>query len=222
MLRFLGRGAHSRVSSVCPVPIHESRLRSATKRAIDIAGALLLIVVAAPALLVISALVKITSRGSVLFAHRRVGRYGTRFSCFKFRTMYADRPLSAKEAERFAVSFKLQDDPRVTPVGRFLRRSSLDELPQLWNVACGTMSLVGPRPLVEPELSSHYSAEARERLLSVRPGLTGPWQISGRPRVDYPERATLEAGYASTSSLRGDLLTILKTAWGVVSLRGSG
>lgn len=222
VLRFLGRGAGSQAPRAPHVPIHQSVARSAMKRALDLVGSLLLFVITSPALIVISALVKATSRGSVFFAHRRVGRYGHNFSCFKFRTMYTDRPLSSEEARRFAVNYKLEDDPRVTPVGRVLRRSSLDELPQLWNVICGTMSLVGPRPLIEQELDSHYPSEERRRLLSVRPGLTGPWQVSGRPRVDYPERARLEAGYASTSSLTGDVLILLKTAWGVVSLRGSG
>lgn len=222
MLRFLGARAVFAGRHLSHIPIQESLTRSSVKRTLDVIGALLLLVITLPALIAIAGLVKLSSRGPILFSHPRVGRDGVSFMCLKFRTMHEDRALTSGDARRFATSYKLRDDPRVTIVGRVLRRSSLDELPQLWNVIRGSMSLVGPRPLVDHELRSQYSIEARKRLLSVRPGLTGPWQVSGPPRADYPGRAQIEAEYASSCSLRADALIILKTVWSVMSLRGSG
>ncbi len=167
--------------------------------------------------------------GPVFFSHRRVGRGGRTFGCLKFRSMRpdADRHLAellardpAARAE-WQAARKLRQDPRVTPFGRVLRATSLDELPQLINVLRGDMSLVGPRPVVQEELDQHYApAAAAADYLSVRPGITGPWQVSGRSDMEYRERVALDAAYARNPSLRKDLALLAHTV--VVVLRRQG
>jgi exopolysaccharide production protein ExoY len=203
-------------------PMFDSSVRSAIKCAFDIACAVILIVLTLPVFLIIGGAVRLSSRGPIFFSHERVGVGGRRFGCLKFRTMRLDTSLSAADIERFEQRFKLDNDPRVTPVGRLLRRTSLDELPQLFNVLSGRMSFVGPRPLVPEELEDHYTDGGRALLLSVRPGLTGPWQLSGPPRVEYPERTSVELSYVTDASLRGDLWMILRTVQSVCAMHGSG
>jgi lipopolysaccharide/colanic/teichoic acid biosynthesis glycosyltransferase len=215
----------SRVRSLSSPPrssLLDSRFKSASKRAFDIAFAVVLIVLALPVLLSIAVAVKLSSRGSFFFLHERIGRDGRTFKCMKFRTMRADETLSAADVERFKQRFKLDQDPRVTPLGRLLRRTSLDELPQLFNVLGGSMSVVGPRPLISEELDQHYSREQQEALLSVRPGLTGPWQLSGSPRAEYPERTMIELSYLTAPGARRDLMMIVRTILSVCTMRGSG
>ncbi|MEQ9449817.1 MAG: sugar transferase, partial [Rhodospirillaceae bacterium] len=152
------------------------------KRLLDLVGALTILTVLAPLLLSLAVAIKATSRGPVLFRQERVGKGGSRFSIFKFRSMYCDaeerRAALLAKSDRKGVCFKVKKDPRVTPVGRFLRRFSLDELPQLLNVVNGEMSLVGPRPALPQEVAA-YPSNALERL-NAKPGLTGVWQVSGR------------------------------------------
>ncbi|MEY4608848.1 MAG: hypothetical protein RL625_1065, partial [Gemmatimonadota bacterium] len=193
-----------------------STVQYAAKRAVDVASALIGLVLLTPLSLLVGCVIKLDSRGPVLFRHRRMGRGGIEFDCLKFRTMEvgAESRLNADpELSRLyrANNFRVPDeiDPRVTRVGRFLRRTSLDELPQLINVLVGEMSLIGPRPLVQDELA-HFDGSER-LLLSVRPGITGMWAVSGRHAVAYPERAEIELGYVRTWSLLGDLLISLKT-----------
>jgi exopolysaccharide production protein ExoY len=171
------------------------------KRALDVAASAVFLVLALPILAVIAAAIKITSPGPVLFRQRRVGRHGTDFRIFKFRTMYTDAEQQLRanvELHRLFVdgSHKIPSrlDPRVTRVGRILRRTSLDELPQFLNVLLGHMSLVGPRPVERTQLERDYCG-FEASYLRMRPGLTGLWQVSGRSTIQFPERAHLDSRY---------------------------
>ncbi len=196
------------------------------KRAFDVAGSALLLVALAPLLAWIAWQVVRTGR-PVLFEHERIGREGRPFRCYKFRTMVpdADRVLAnllARDPESRAAwsrDFKLRDDPRVTPIGAWLRRTSFDELPQLWNVLRGDMSLVGPRPVVAAELARY--GDAVRYYLDSRPGLTGLWQISGRNDVDYAERVALDAWYIKNWSLWYDVVILVKTVRVVLDGKGA-
>jgi Undecaprenyl-phosphate galactose phosphotransferase WbaP len=186
------------------------------KRAFDIIGASAAIIVFSPLIAVIVVCAYVSS-GSALFKHRRVGRGGRVFSCLKFRTMVpnADQVLqnllnSNREIkEEWLRDHKLRDDPRVTRLGRFLRRTSLDELPQLWNVLRGEMSLVGPRPVVPDELQRYGNKVST--FLSTRPGITGLWQISGRNDIDYRRRVALDVCYVRSRSISLDLYILVMT-----------
>ena len=185
------------------------------KRIIDFLAATLLIVASAPLMTLLVIAVKLSSPGPALFAHKRVGKDRRVFLCKKLRTMVVDAEewldrdpeLKAKHREN---GFKLpsRSDPRVTRLGAFLRYTHLDELPQLLNVMTGDMSLVGPRPVVEEELD--WYGDATDELLSVRPGVFGPWTSQGKNRVDYPERVEVELGYIRDRSFGKDLRLILK------------
>jgi exopolysaccharide biosynthesis polyprenyl glycosylphosphotransferase len=183
------------------------------KRAIDVAGAAIGLVLLAPILGVVALLVKFTSPGPVLFAQRRIGRNNHPFRMLKFRTMYEGSDRLKAELEHLneaaAPMFKIARDPRVTPVGRFLRRTSLDELPQLWNVLVGEMSLVGPRPLV-PSEDAHVIGWHRDRL-DLTPGLTGPWQVMGRTSIPFQEMIKLDYLYVAEWSLWNDIKLLLRT-----------
>jgi len=201
-------------------------LSDAVKRLMDFVGAVVLLALLAPLLTLIAILIKIDSRGPVLFAHRRLGREGKHFDCLKFRTMEVDaeqRVFTDEKLRHHYVSndFKipLHLDPRITRLGRFLRRSSIDELPQLWNVVQGEMALVGPRPIVALE-ATHYG-DWLPVLLSVRPGVTGRWAVGGRSHVGYPGRVEVELDYVRSRSLLIDVLILLKTPWAVVTQRGA-
>jgi exopolysaccharide production protein ExoY len=205
-----------------PVP------RPALKRLFDVVGALALTVALLPLLLVIAALVK-ADGGPVLFAHERVGRGGRRFGCLKFRSMVVDsaarlEALLAADPDARAeweATRKLKRDPRVTAFGRFLRASSLDELPQLLNVLRGEMSLVGPRPVMASELSAQYGPAAAAQYASVRPGITGLWQVSGRSDTSYAARVAMDMRYLANPTLLGDLLILLRTPLAVLARRGA-
>ena len=192
-------------------------VRDAVKRAIDVVLSAIGLTIAAPVLLAAAFAIRWETPGSPIFGHVRIGRGGRRFRCWKLRTMAADaEQLLLADAVLLEAyqrnGFKLPDasDPRVTGVGRVLRQSSLDELPQLWNVLVGDMSLVGPRPLVADELR-HYDGHVLT-LLSVRPGLTGAWAVNGRHHLPYPQRAEIELDYVRTLALHRDLHILLRTA----------
>jgi len=196
------------------------------KRAVDVLGALLGLVALGPLLFAIALWIRLDSPGPALFAHERVGRGGRRFRCLKFRTMRrdAERLLRADPvllARYLRHDFKLpaDEDPRITRAGRFLRRTSLDELPQLLNVLRGDMSLVGPRPVVQPELERY--AGRTGLLLSVKPGMTGAWAVSGRSAVGYPARAHLELDYVASWSLWLDLRLLWRTIPRVLGAHGA-
>lgn len=197
-----------------------------TKRAFDIVGALTLLLILSPILAVVATLVRL-SGPKVLFPHPRVGQGGRSFPCYKFRTMVpdaqlvldrllAERPDLRVEWER---DFKLKDDPRVTRIGKFLRKYSLDELPQFWNVLRGDMSLVGPRPIIADELK-RYGRYAG-CYLATRPGVTGLWQVSGRNDVDYDQRIRLDREYIERRCVSLDLAIVFKTAWVVLRRKGA-
>jgi len=190
------------------------------KRAMDLVGAAVLLLLFAPVFVVVALLVRVTSRGPVFFRQERAGLHGRPFRVLKFRTMVADWSLTPDEQAAFERQFKLEHDRRVTAVGRFLRKSSLDELPQLWNVIRGEMSLVGPRPVVSDEIEQMYS-DVAEVLLSVRPGLTGLWQVSGRSSLPYGDRVRLDLEYVEHHNLRFDLGVLARTPWAVLSGRGA-
>ncbi len=189
----------------------------------DRIGAVLLLVIFGPLLLAVALCVRCTSRGPVLFRQVRVGRDGRLFRIFKFRSMYVDAEARLAELrhlnEHDGVLFKMRDDPRVTPVGRYLRRFSLDELPQLLNVLLGQMSLVGPRPPLPSEVAA-YADDVRRRL-AVKPGMTGLWQVSGRSDLPWEEAVRLDLRYVENWSLSLDLVILLRTMTAVVRSSGA-
>ncbi len=202
-----------------------SRGAAAVKRVVDVLGAILLGIVFSPLIVVIIFFMR-RGGGSVIYRHRRVGRHGKMFSCLKFRTMVPNadqvlRELLEKNPElqaEWVRDHKLRHDPRVTPLGRFLRRTSLDELPQLLNVLRGEMSLVGPRPVVREELLRYGRSVGT--YLAAKPGITGLWQVTGRNNTDYRRRVVLDTYYVRNQNLLLDLYILAKTT-GVV-LGGSG
>jgi lipopolysaccharide/colanic/teichoic acid biosynthesis glycosyltransferase len=193
------------------------------KRAVDILVAAALLVAVLPLLACVALLVKATSRGPVFYRHRRLGLAGAEFDCLKFRTMVADADEQLRRNEflrrQFEHDYKLKRDPRVTPVGAFLRRTSLDELPQLLHVLRGEMTLVGPRPIVRPELEK-YSIYAG-KLLTVKPGLSGLWQVCGRSDTTYPQRVMMDMHYIDHRSLSLDLRLMVRTVGAVVRKSGA-
>jgi len=203
-------------------------LSLAVKRSMDVAGALVGLLLLAPVMLAVSLLIRLDSPGPVLFRQLRRGYRGRLFWVLKFRTMVVDAEQRLKDLEKKnessgGVLFKLRDDPRITPLGRFLRRSSLDELPQLINVLRGEMSLVGPRPLQlrDSDKLQALDPEGYACRLKVMPGLTGPWQVGGRSEVDYSHMVKLDRDYAQNWSLIGDLWIIMKTFLVVLLGRGA-
>lgn len=196
------------------------------KRTVDFIIAFIALALALPIMLLIAFLIRLTMGGSVIFSHPRVGYRGETFYCYKFRTMVldADRalsdllsrdPVAAREWEEFR---KISRDPRVTRLGHVLRKSSLDELPQLINILRGDMSCVGPRPVVADELSRYGSCA--EAYLSTRPGLTGLWQVSGRSNTDFSRRIRLDSQYVQEWSLLADLNILARTTFVVMRMTG--
>jgi lipopolysaccharide/colanic/teichoic acid biosynthesis glycosyltransferase len=188
----------------------------AGKRLLDLVLVIPLLVLATPIIVLAAAAVVFTSGWPAFYRAQRVGKDGREFSMWKLRTMRRDADTLLEEwlkdpriAADFLKGFKFQDDSRITRIGSFLRRTSIDELPQLLNVLRGEMSLVGHRPVVESELV-HYSGRLPE-LLAMRPGITGLWQIGGRNKVTYPERAAVELGYGKTCGLTSDLAILVRT-----------
>jgi len=195
----------------------------AIKRMIDIAGAIVLLIVLSPLLVTIAIIVKLNSRGPVLYKQTRVMKWGRLFEMYKFRSMHRDAELRGKDLlaqneMAGGVTFKMKDDPRITTIGRLLRRGSIDELPQLWNVLKGEMSLVGPRPPIPSEVARYSLAERRR--LDVTPGMTGLWQVTARRDPSFERGMELDREYIRTWSLGSDLRILLKTFR--VVLQGSG
>jgi Undecaprenyl-phosphate galactose phosphotransferase WbaP len=197
------------------------------KRGMDVAIILLLSPILLLLVVVIAALVRLSSPGPIFFSHRRIERHGAFFTMWKFRTMCVNSAevleaylASHPEAKaEWRKSHKLKQDPRVTKLGEFLRKTSLDELPQLWNVFTGKMSLVGPRPIVAAEVEKY--GEFFADYCRVKPGVTGLWQVSGRSTCTYAERVQLDRKYADTWSLRGDVAILLRTLSAVVNQDGA-
>ena len=194
------------------------------KRLMDILLAVFAIVAGSPVFLITAFLVKVTSPGPIIFSQIRVGRYGRHFKFYKFRSMYID--AEARKAELLkhnesgdGVIFKMKKDPRITPVGRFIRKFSIDELPQLFNVLLGDMSLVGPRPPLPSEVRT-YTLEERKRL-NITPGITCLWQVSGRSELPFSKQIALDKEYISSRSAWKDFLILLKTVPAILTGKGA-
>jgi lipopolysaccharide/colanic/teichoic acid biosynthesis glycosyltransferase len=206
------------------------KLSAAVKRATDIVGSLMALVVLSPVFLIISAGIKLTSSGPVFFRQKRLGKEGVDFTFLKFRSMYvANDPLIHREYTQNLIRgsansttrvFKIQNDPRVTCFGRFLRISSLDELPQFINVLSGTMSLVGPRPPIQYEYDC-YKLWHRRRVHEAKPGMTGVWQVNGRSRTTFDEMVRMDLQYIRDRSFWYDLKILFKTPFAVISRDGA-
>ncbi len=199
----------------------------APKRLFDVSVAAICLFLLLPLFVLVAASIWAVDRGSPFYSHRRLGRGGKTFGCLKFRSMRmnGDEILSRHLAENPAAlaewtqSRKLKNDPRITVIGHVLRKTSLDELPQLINILRGEMSLVGPRPIVEAEVEKY--GDAASAYFAVRPGLTGMWQISGRSDTTYAERVRLDRHYVESRSFSGDIMIILRTVPAVFLVKGS-
>lgn len=211
------------------------KLALGVKRAMDIAGSAFALLILSPVLLAIAIAIKLTSKGPVLFRQARLGQQGKKITMLKFRSMrtdcdsqihkeYVTRFISGQGAteggDQDRPIYKIQNDPRVTPVGAFLRRTSLDELPQFWNVLMGSMSLVGPRPPLEYEFKA-YDAWHRRRVLEIKPGITGVWQVDGRSKTTFDDMVRLDLFYSRNWSLLLDIKILLQTPLAVLSGDGA-
>jgi exopolysaccharide production protein ExoY len=199
------------------------------KRGFDIVVALNALVIAAPLMLVVFVLIRLTSPGPGFFVHRRIGHNGRDFGCIKFRTMHTDSDAKLAQllsddpaaARQFAAEAKLENDPRIVRgIGPLLRKTSLDELPQFLNVLKGDMSIIGPRPVTRQELDQHYGSQAAD-VLTARPGISGLWQVSGRSGVSYAERVRLDLEYVRGWDFRGDISILWRTIAVVLLGRGA-
>jgi lipopolysaccharide/colanic/teichoic acid biosynthesis glycosyltransferase len=224
----ISRLHHASVGSITvPMP-DQARLPLLAKRVLDLIGAMAGLILLFPLMLVIALLVRLSSPGPVLFCQQRMGRNGQSFRFYKFRTMYQDAEarlaeLEARNESAGGVLFKIRDDPRITPLGRILRRTSLDELPQLLNVLFGQMSLVGPRPLQlrDDERLREFDPIAYSYRLTVTPGLTGAWQVGGRSDEDCIGMIRLDLDYVRNWSFGRDLVILCRTIPAVLSGRGA-
>jgi lipopolysaccharide/colanic/teichoic acid biosynthesis glycosyltransferase len=228
--------ADSKLYSDLESQIPRRRASLAVKRVMDVIGSAALLVLLAPILGIIALAIKLSSNGPVLFEQERMGQFAARFKCLKFRTMYAncDAKIHQAYVQQFIAGivadqqdqslkptvYKITNDPRVTPIGALLRKTSLDELPQLWNVFRGEMSLVGPRPPVpyEFEIYEHWH---RRRVFEVKPGITGLWQVSGRSRTQFDDMVRLDLRYSQSWSLWLDIKILLATPGAVFSGTGA-
>lgn len=199
------------------------------KRGFDILFAVFALLLTSPLLLLITCIALASLRGNIIYSHERIGRGGVPFRCYKFRTMHKDADKRLKELlasdgrlkEEWEKNYKLKDDPRITRFGALLRKTSLDELPQLWNVFIGDMSVVGPRPVTQEEVDRHFSTKAK-KILSVRPGITGLWQVSGRSNIiSYAERVKLDEHYVDNRTFLYDMALIIKTFPALIRSRGA-
>ena len=193
------------------------------KRAIDIVGSSVGIILLSPVFLITAIVIKFDSKGPVFFAHKRLGKCENTINIYKFRTMLPNaeellKKLNAEQKKEFGINFKLKNDPRITNIGHFLRKSSLDELPQLFNILYGNLSIVGPRPIIKKELD--YYGIYKDKRMGVKPGLTGLWQVRGRNDTTYEERVKFDMTYVNNRSLILDIRIILKTF--IVVFKGNG
>lgn len=195
------------------------------KRCFDIIISALMLVLLSPVFLIVALLIHHEDHGPVLYRHRRIGKGGQPFDCLKFRSMRIDAAemmirFTPEQRAEFAKYHKLKDDPRITRIGNFLRNSSLDELPQLWNILIGQMSFVGPRPITEVELEQ-YGPKQRAKYESVLPGLTGMWQASGRNNLTFKQRMYYDAYYVDHQSIWLDIKILFKTFSAVLNGEGA-
>ena len=205
---------------------NSKRIYLSIKRCFDIIASLFALIVLSPIFLIIMALISLESKGNPIYKQKRIGKNGKYFYIYKFRTMYIDSQERLKELlkdpkikKEWEENFKLSNDPRVTKVGKVLRKTSLDELPQLLNIFNGTMSIVGPRPIIDGEIEKY--GLLKNKFLSVTPGLTGWWACNGRSQLDYNERIRLELYYVNHQSLKLDIRCLYKTAISVLKREGA-
>lgn len=203
-------------------------LNSIVKRFYDIILSIILLPILLVIIFIIAFFIKLTSKGPIFYGHKRVGRYGKTIKVLKFRSMYQDADVRLKEIlandmeakKEWETYYKLKNDPRVTPVGKFLRKTSLDELPQIFNVIKGDMSFVGPRPVIQDEIDKYYK-ELASYYYMVRPGITGLWQISGRNDIDYDTRVAKDSWYVLNWSVWLDIVILFKTPGAVFQRKGA-
>lgn len=190
----------------------------------DIVLSILALVVLSPVFLLISVMIKLDSKGKVIFKHKRIGKNGKEIYIYKFRTMVENaedmiQNFTEEQKKEFQENYKLADDPRITKVGKLLRKTSLDELPQLVNILKGDLSIIGPRPIVREELKKY--GERQEEFLSITPGLTGYWAANGRSCVDYAQRMEMEMYYVRNVSFKLDVKIFFQTVKSVATRRGA-
>ena len=194
------------------------------KRVFDLVISTIGLIILSPIFLILAIIVKLDSKGPVFFAHTRYGKNGKKFKMYKFRTMYENaqdmiNDFTPEQMKEWKENFKLQDDPRITKVGKFLRKTSLDELPQIVNIIKGDLSIIGPRPVIEEELEKY--GENKEKFLSVTPGLTGYWQANGRSSTTYEQRMEMELYYIDHISPKLDFKIFFKTIESVIKKEGA-
>lgn len=194
------------------------------KRITDIVLGCVGLIILLPVFLIIGICIKIDSKGPVIFAHKRIGKNGKKFNMYKFRSMYENAEemienFSEEQKREYQENFKLENDPRITKVGKLLRKTSLDELPQIVNIIKGDLSIIGPRPIVDEELEKY--GENKEKFLSITPGLTGYWQANGRSNTTYEERMQMELYYIDNQSLLLDIKIFFKTIVSVIKKEGA-
>ena len=194
------------------------------KRIIDVIISTIGLIVLSPIFLILAIIIKLDSKGPVFFAHTRYGKDGKKFKMYKFRTMYENaqdmiNDFTPEQMKEWKENFKLQDDPRITKVGKFLRKTSLDELPQIVNIIKGDLSIIGPRPVIEEELEKY--GDNKEKFLSVTPGLTGYWQANGRSSTTYEQRMEMELYYIDNISPKLDVKIFFKTIESVIKKEGA-
>ena len=194
------------------------------KRAIDCILSIMALIILSPIYLIIALAVKIDSPGPVFFKHTRIGKNGKTIKIYKYRTMFTNaeeliKQFTPEQMKEYKENFKLENDPRITKVGKFLRKTSLDELPQLLNIVKGELALIGPRPVVKDELEKY--GENAEKFLSVTPGLTGNWAASGRSNTTYEERMEMELWYVDNISFKTDIQIFFKTIVAVIKKEGA-
>lgn len=194
------------------------------KRMMDIFLSLIALLISAPILIIISILIKLDSKGNIIYKQRRLGKNGKIFTIYKFRTMVSNaeevmKNFTKEQKEEFEKFFKLENDPRITRMGNFLRKTSLDELPQIFNVLKGDMSFIGPRPVVEKEIEKY--GDLKDKYLSIKPGLTGWWACNGRSSITYEDRINLEIYYVDNISFKLDFKCFYKTIIAIIKKEGA-
>lgn len=202
----------------------KSKIYRGFKRIVDVILGCIGLVLLSPVFLILAVCIKIDSKGPVIFAHKRIGKNGKEFNMYKFRSMYENAEemienFSEEQKKEWQENFKLENDPRITRIGNFLRKTSLDELPQIVNIIRGDLSIIGPRPVTGEELEKYE--ENKEKFLSITPGLTGYWQANGRSNTTYEERMQMELYYVDNQSLWLDIKIFFKTIVSVVKKEGA-
>ncbi|WP_225743738.1 sugar transferase [Marinilactibacillus sp. Marseille-P9653] len=222
--QFLSDNINSEEELISLEQINKNYLYQFIKRVTDVIGSFLGSLILLPIFFIIAIFIKLEDpKGPVLFVQTRIGKNGKKFKIFKFRSMSTDAEIKLLDLiqlnEVEGAMFKIKEDPRVTRVGKFIRKTSLDELPQLWNVLKGDMSLVGPRPPLEKEVDI-YSTYEKQRLL-IKPGCTGPWQVSGRNNISFEEMVQIDLDYINTRNILMDVKIILKTVLIMIKPNGA-